>query len=381
MITSIYVKRYWLPKLRTLNRREGSRVRKLLQNRDDAIPDERVKTIYSSEIFGHLSLMLTAKFTSPRLQRALDRTASEIYGRLACKHIKPPIKLIHSRSGFSRQIIPHAHRIGAKVLLEQSAAHPEFASKILAEEYERWGVPPRHRTFIRPTGEMEFDIARADYVLTNSPFVADTVRPHVKNPNCIEMVYTGADLSRFRPAVERVDSTFRVLFVGSLSTFKGVMYLLRAFKNLRLPNAELIMVGNYHVDCPPEVRKSTTEFHHIPHVPYSEMPQYFSQASVFVCPYIAEGCARTVLEAMAAGLPCIVTHNSGSVLTHGVDGLLVPARDEESLAEQLLLLYRHPDLGVSLGRAARRKALASLSWEHYMRNLLSVYRKLLAANA
>ncbi len=380
MITSIYIKQQWLPILRMLNQPEGSRLKKLLQNRDDEISDKRVVTIYSSEVFARLSLMLTARFTSPRLQTALDRGASEIYGRLACRHITPPVKLIHSRSGFSRQIIPHAHRIGARILLEQSAAHPEVASKILSEEYERWGVSPRHRTFIRPTEEMKFDIANADYILTNSPFVADTVRPHVKNPSSIEMVYTGADLSRFRPADRPVDSTFRVLFVGSLSSFKGIIYLLRAFKNLRLPNAELIMVGDYHVDCPPEVRKLAAEFVHIPHVPYPEMPDYFSRASVFVCPYIAEGCAKTVYEAMGTGLPCIVTQNSGSVIAHGVDGLLVPARDEEALAEQMLLVYQNPDLGVVMGRAARQKALEAFSWENYMHNLLCVYQKLLASD-
>lgn len=373
MVTTFYLWEKWLPLAERLAQVGGNRSRRMLLHRDPDLDEHRVVSLIAPEIFCRLSSLLTTKGRSESFQHFLDRTASQIYGRLASRHIRPPVKVVHSRSGFSRYIIANAHAIGAKVLLEQSAAHPDFTRCILEEEYEKWGVPQVRHTYVRPVEEMRRDIRESDFILTNSEFTASTVRPYVDNPEKVKIVYTGVDLDRFSPQEGCTDSTFRILFVGSLSTFKGVIYLVKAFKQLGLRDAQLILVGNHHVDCPKIVRELRDLYEHVPQVPHQDMPFHYARASVFVFPSLAEGSARVVGEAMASGLPCIVTGNH--IIRDGIEGLIVPARDEDALADRILRLYENPDLRHAMGQAARQRVLETLTWEHYGQNLLKVYEE------
>lgn len=376
MVTTFYLREKWLPFAERIAQVGGNRFRRLLLHRDPDIDEHHVVSLIAPEILCRFSSLLTTKARSESLQHFLDCTASQFYGRLASQYIRPPVKVVHSRSGFSRYIIPKAHAIGAKVILEQSAAHPDFVRSILEEEYEQWEVPQVRRTYVRPVEEMRRDIRNSDFILTNSEFCASTVRPHVDNPDNVKVVYTGVDTDRFSRQEGCSDSTFRILFVGSLSTFKGVVYLVNAFKRLGLHNTKLILVGNYHIDCPKIVYQLRDFYEHVPHVPHQDMPVYYARASVFVFPSLAEGSAKVVGEAMASGLPCIVTPNSGSVIRDGIDGFVVPTRDEDALADRILRLYEDPDLRHGMGRAARQRVLETLTWEHFGQNLLKVYEEI-----
>jgi glycosyltransferase involved in cell wall biosynthesis len=72
--------------------------------------------------------------------------------------------------------------------------------------------------------------------------------------------------------------------------------------------------------------------------------QHYAWADVFLLPSISEGSAGVCYEALAAGLPVITTPNAGSVVRYGVDGFVVPIRDPEAIAEQLLRLARDREL-------------------------------------
>ena len=93
---------------------------------------------------------------------------------------------------------------------------------------------------------------------------------------------------------------------------------------------------------------------------------------------LVEGLALVLLEAMACGVPVITTLNAGGsdILTHGVEGFIVPIRDVEALKEKLEWCYRHPQELAEMGRAARRKA-EQLTWESYRRELVTQVRGIL----
>jgi glycosyltransferase involved in cell wall biosynthesis len=77
---------------------------------------------------------------------------------------------------------------------------------------------------------------------------------------------------------------------------------------------------------------------------------------VFVLPTLSDGFAITQLEAMAHGLPVVTTPNCGRVVTDGVDGFIVPARDSRALADALVRL----DSDRSLLREMSRNALQTV---------------------
>ncbi len=77
-------------------------------------------------------------------------------------------------------------------------------------------------------------------------------------------------------------------------------------------------------------------------------------ADVFVFPSLFEGSAVVTYEALACGLPSIVTAEAGSVVRHGLEGLVVPARDVEALAEAMERLGCDPGLREDFAASARR---------------------------
>jgi len=165
--------------------------------------------------------------------------------------------------------------------------------------------------------------------------------------------------------------------VGQLSQRKGIKYLLEAFRNLRLPGAELVLVGNV-AGSGKGLLHYRDMFQHVPNVPHSEVHQWFEQADIFVYPSLHEGSPLAIYEALACGLPVITTPNSGSVVQDGIQGYVVPIRDVERLKEKILLLYENRELCQQMSRKARLRA-EEFTWAAYRRRLAHVLLNLLAA--
>jgi glycosyltransferase involved in cell wall biosynthesis len=108
-----------------------------------------------------------------------------------------------------------------------------------------------------------------------------------------------------------------------------------------------------------------------------ELFRYYSNASVFVLPSLADSFSLVVLEAMACGLPVIVSAHTGSkeVLTEGLDGFIVPIRDVEALKEKILYFYRHPDAREEMGEAALCR-VQELTWDLYGERAVEIYRSI-----
>ncbi len=88
-----------------------------------------------------------------------------------------------------------------------------------------------------------------------------------------------------------------------------------------------------------------------------DLPLAFAAIDVFVLPSVTEGMSNALLEAMAAGLPCIGTAvgGNGEVIEHGETGFLVEPRDPGALAESIAPLIADAGLRARLGAAGRRR--------------------------
>jgi glycosyltransferase involved in cell wall biosynthesis len=104
------------------------------------------------------------------------------------------------------------------------------------------------------------------------------------------------------------------------------------------------------------------------------LSRYYSNSSVFVLPSLADSFALVVLEAMACGVPVIVTENTGSkeVFRDGVDGFVVPIRDVEAIKEKILFLYENRDVCQAMGEAARQRA-SEVTWDRLERRAVEIY--------
>ena len=105
----------------------------------------------------------------------------------------------------------------------------------------------------------------------------------------------------------------------------------------------------------------------------------FRRANCFVLPSYAEGLPMAMLEAMAHGLPVIVTRVGAipEVVTDGVEGFLIEPGDVAALADRLLRLASDADLRSRMGLAARRRVEAGYSLDRMVEGILAVYREIL----
>jgi glycosyltransferase involved in cell wall biosynthesis len=98
-------------------------------------------------------------------------------------------------------------------------------------------------------------------------------------------------------------------------------------------------------------------------------------ADVFVFPSLFEGSAVVTYEALACGLPSVVTPSAGSVVRHGQDGWMVPPADVESLAQGMERLGADPELRAEFAASARRRA-EEFGWARHQASLLNVIDEL-----
>lgn len=211
-------------------------------------------------------------------------------------------------------------------------------------------------------------------------------------PGDYEIIPNGVDLGHFSPEVAPIeefrDGKQNILFLGRLERRKGLVYLLRAYRQVKeeMPNSRLLIVG------PGTTLRKTYEWWvrrsgvkdvvFVGYVPYAELPRYYQTADVFCAPAIGrESFGIILLEAMAMGKPVVATNIKGyaSVLTDGAEGLLVPPKDSRGLAQALLSLMGDGALRQQMGAKGRVKA-REYSWERLARRVFDYYMKVLGGS-
>ena len=180
-------------------------------------------------------------------------------------------------------------------------------------------------------------------------FVLDSavVRP---NADPAEDVVGGAP-----PALPEADF---LLFVGELSSRKGVPALLRAYESLGRHRPPLMLVGRRTPDTPTQFPAGAEVHLDWPH---EHVLAAFRRCLFAVLPSVVpDACPTTVLEAMAAGRPVITTLIGGIVnlIVDGESGLLVPPGDDRALAAAMGRMLADGGLRAQLGAGALEKVRA-----------------------
>ena len=106
------------------------------------------------------------------------------------------------------------------------------------------------------------------------------------------------------------------------------------------------------------------------HLGPAEMAEEFARADVFAFPSLAEGSASVTAEALGAGVPVVTTKAAGSIVRDGVDGLIVPERNPEALAEAVRSIVEDRDMRAAMSRAARERAQA-FTWDGFAHDVIA----------
>jgi glycosyltransferase involved in cell wall biosynthesis len=304
----------------------------------------------------------------------LARRANPKLGRVALRVFAQQAAALGVRRGcgvlafntFAAPIFRTLGRHGLPCVLDQTIAHARWAVREQLRETEtfpEWGPQPLPTTAECDAADEE--LHRATLILCGSEFCAQTLVGEGVPGNKIAVVPYGTDTVKFAPAERPRASNgpLRALFVGGLLLRKGIHYLLAAAKRLGPSQVTVTALGTRCVSAKALARYedvlSPRGFRL-----HADMPDAYREADVYVFPSLVEGSTLSVYEALASGLPVITTPNAGSIVRDGVEGIIVPPRDPDAIADALDRL-RDTELRASMSRAARVRALEFGDWRQY----------------
>ena len=202
------------------------------------------------------------------------------------------------------------------------------------------------------------------------------------HPN-VSYVPLGIDTSYWKPIKREANSTFRFHAGGSGWQRKGLDIVVKAFRQLKLPNAELHIKAPPHAKDTPEEVKGENIYLHRQWVTQDEMRTWLNQADCYVAPSRGEGFGLIPLQTIALGIPTIISDTSGQAqFAHLATGVISGGKsvaknfegtwDEPSvtqLAEAMLDHYRNDQ---SVKAKANAKLATEFSWTNATKKLLAV---------
>ncbi|HAP41134.1 MAG TPA: glycosyltransferase family 4 protein [Nitrospira sp.] len=198
----------------------------------------------------------------------------------------------------------------------------------------------------------------------------------------------GVDTRSFVPAGKAPARPFTIICVARLIERKGQHHLLQAFAQLRASCTEpvaLLFVGTG--DAEPQLRelaerlKVTDAVTFKGFVPREEMPKMYHGADLFVLPSQHEGMSIALLEAMASGLPVVVTDTGGTaeLVTQGENGEIVPWADVPALTASLQRLSNDSRRRTQMGQEGRNRA-QQFGWAALATRYLDLCEGLMASS-
>jgi glycosyltransferase involved in cell wall biosynthesis len=207
-------------------------------------------------------------------------------------------------------------------------------------------------------------------------------------PNAVDTeVYDPAKIDMKR-AREKYDADGKrvILFAGRLIDHKGIEYLIRAFQRVtleRIHDCNLLIAGNGPLEASLRSLVNKLELkkfvRFLGAVPQVLMPELLSAADIFVLPSLFECSSNVLREALAMEKPVISTiaGDASIVITHEKNGILVPPRRIEELADAMLYLLGNQKTAAQLGYAGRKAILERYSWNTAVQKILRIYSEVL----
>ena len=231
-------------------------------------------------------------------------------------------------------------------------------------------------------------ISPSEYYINESRFLGKYMDKIVVIPNGINVEDFDISYSKEECRVGLglpIDENI-ILFVGSLTPYKGPDVLVKAMPIVvkEVPNTKLVFVGSGRMrDELEELSKKLGVEKHVKFAGFIEeslKPLYYKAADVFCLPSTmsTESFGIVNLEAMACGVPIVASKIGGvpDVVKDGENGLLVPPRDSEALADAIIYLLANGNIREKMGKNGRRK-VKDYSWDKIADEVEKLYELML----
>jgi glycosyltransferase involved in cell wall biosynthesis len=308
------------------------------------------------------------QFHARYLHHAFADTIYPLYDKLwrASAHTAwQPCDVVHAvLQGKALSLLQRARKEGSAILGHPIVCHPQFFRREMQRELEHLSIP--QAPFLTDLDETVAEIALCDRIYCLSSLVRDSFVASGFPADRIDVIPLPTDIETFAPArTPTNDGPFRVLCVAELNPIKGHIYLLEAWKSLKLKDAELVFAGTIRQEMREVLRSYEGLFRYLGPLGRSELVRLYQESSLAVLPSVQDGFGFVVTEGLACGLPAIVTEHVGAkdVIEPGVNGYIVPVRSPEAIAQAIHGVYASRSLQQSLrqGAIASRSAFPNMT--------------------
>jgi len=287
--------------------------------------------------------------------------------------------IFHVRTGGGQGgAIAEARARGMRIIADQSIAHPAYVTRVLAPEWKRFGAEKEGRLDGAFWDLVVQDCLDADVILVNSDFVKKTLVDNGFSADKIKVLYLGTRLDFMGVKKDyQIRGRAKLLFTGTFELRKGLRILIEALEMLVAEgiDCELHVAGN-----PAEsTRFFGDRIARLPIIMHGilmqdDLKQLLADADIYVFPTLAEGCAKSAMEAMFAGLPVVTTEACGLPGRPGEDYEQVPVLSSLALTAAIKRLLGDEDARRGLGAGGLRMAKSGdYSWDMYAKKLMDFY--------
>jgi glycosyltransferase involved in cell wall biosynthesis len=241
---------------------------------------------------------------------------------------------------------------------------------------------PARRIFKRVVLNMQQRPASALLVTTHAALATRIVDvPSVRAR--VRWQHHGIDSAAYAPDPEKLDAALdsgRILFLANVGIRKGIYTLLDAFSRVHAkhPFAKLVIAGGG--PCLDDVRKRIAAagldaaVEVLGNVERSQVAPLLHGSAMFCAPSLGEPYGMSAIEAMAAGLPLVVTASGGLAEVADAEGaLFVEPRDVAGLADAILTILEAPERARTMSRHNVRRARDVFDWQTVVDTLEDVY--------
>ena len=311
-----------------------------------------------------LKAFVAAQLLSPFASETYRFNLLPQFDRWVKQQLTPGDHIISSY-GYVNESFQFVREHGGRTFVDAGNSHIENFQEILSEEHRRWNcpTPPVSPHWIERSRRMLAE--HTDYVLSPSSYVTKSFLARGFKPEQILRNVYPVNLDLFTPRSTQRPANQPLTFIntGSLSLRKGTPYLLEAFRIIRQkhPSARLLLTQIIQDDVKPILaRYRDLPIEWSQGLPHPELAQRLQSADVFLLPSLEEGLVRTAIEAMACGLPVVLTPNTGAndFVQAGTNGDVVPVRDPQAIAEAALRWGERCLSGETIDNSALRTLLS-----------------------
>jgi glycosyltransferase involved in cell wall biosynthesis len=297
-----------------------------------------------------------------------------------------------------RPYIVHTHSSKAGILGRWAARWAGVP--VIVHTFHGFGFTPTQKKWIRRLYVfLERNAARVSRVLiaVSKSNLEEAVGLGIGRRDQFRLIRSGVPLRLYTAIGHRLNSPAEdltlspeqklVVTIGPFKPQKNLLDFVRAAAKIHAEyaSARFLIVGDGALrgEIEAEIRRHGLEKVFFLPGWRRDIPNIFMRADVFVMTSLWEGLPRALVEAMAAGLPCVANAVDGvkDVLTDGQTGYLVPPHRPDITADRVLHLLRRPDEAMRMGQTARQSIGIEFDIDEMVRRQEELYDELAAAAA